>query len=792
MERNSNNASGKTKRQQPGGMTQVRDMFFLGLRYWYWFVLSLIVTVGCAVFYLMKTPKVYTCATSIMIKSNESKTGAEEQLQELGINQSSSNMTNEILSLNTTAVASEIVRRLHLEMDYKHDGTFHEEVAYGINLPVTVRCEGLNDNETVSFHLSLASNGRVTLEDIARNGEIVSTSQSLNLGDSVVIKAVKIIVQPSSYYKKGVTDNLHVTRANINEVIALVQRKISASLREKNSTIIDIKYADVSTDRAKDILNTLVAVYNENWVKDRNRISISTSEFIKERLGVIEQELGNVDENIAGYKSEHLVPDVQMVGVNAMSQASAADQQSRMIDNQLYMANYIRKYLMDSQHMNQLLPSNSGIANTSIEQQIGEYNNLLLKRNKHLAISSAQNPLVMDLEENLKVMRRAIIHSLDNELTMLQTQQRTIQASQTQATAKIAANPMQAQYLLSVERQQKVKESLYLFLLQKREENELSQAFTAYNTRLIEPPHDGGGPVEPAGMNILLMAFGLGLLIPGGVLFLKESLNTTVRGRKDLEQMKVPFVGEIPFAEGAPKRRNKKDAKSIPPVLVEKENRNVINEAFRVVRTNLEFMLGFDGGHRIIMLTSMNPDSGKTFISANLATAFGIKEKKVIVIDLDLRKASLSRYVGKPHHGISNYLSGQEAAYKPLIIPMGCIDVLPCGTIPPNPTELLFSSRFESLLSELREQYDYIFIDCPPIEMVADASIINRHVDITLFIIRAQRFDRMMLPNVEEWYDEKKYKNLSVVLNGTTDGLGKYGYYKYGYRYGYYKYGERK
>ncbi len=793
MERNNKDNSHITRRQSNESVVKVRDLFFLALQHWYWFVFSLLVTIGCAIFYLLVTPKVHTCTASMLIKSDENKADAEEQLQALGLNQTSSNMTNEILSLNTIEIASEIVRRLHLETDYKYDGTFHKEEAYGTNLPVNVLCEGINDDETLSLHLSLAASGKVTLSDIKRNGEAVSESYTLNMGGCIENTEIgKITVLPSPYYKKGEEDEIDVTRADINATIASVQGKISASLRDENSTIIDIKYKDVSLERAKDVLNTLVAVYNENWVKDRNRISVSTSEFIRDRLGVIEKELGSVDKNIANYKSNHLIPDVQTAGAEAMSQASAADQQSRSIASQLYMAQYIRSYLMDNRHTNQLLPSNSGINNSSIEQQIGEYNETVLKRNKHLSISSAQNPLVIDLDENLKVMRRAIIHSLNNEVTMLQAQQRTTQNSQNKATAKISANPKQAQYLLSVERQQKVKESLYLFLLQKREENELSQAFTAYNTRLIEPPHEGGGSVQPVSTNILLMAFSLGLLIPGGILFLKESLNTTVRGRKDLEQLKVPFAGEVPQSEGTGKKLSKRKGAKFPyTLLVESENKNTINEAFRVVRTNLEFMLGFDGKGHVIMLTSMNPNSGKTFTTSNLATAFGIKGKKVIAIDLDLRKGSLSQYVDKPHHGISNYLSGQEADYKPLVRQLGCIDLLPCGTIPPNPTELLFSPRFESLLSELRTQYDYIFIDCPPIEMVADASIINRHVDLTLFIIRAQRFDRSMLPEIEEWYENRKYKNLAILLNGTTDELGKYGYHRYGYRYGYYKYGEK-
>ena len=270
-------------------------------------------------------------------------------------------------------------------------------------------------------------------------------------------------------------------------------------------------------------------------------------------------------------------------------------------------------------------------------------------------------------------------------------------------------------------------------------------------------------------------------------------MNTKVRCLKDIEQLSVPFAGEIPLAKDRKKLLKWKNdsVKAMPQVLVVEKNRNMINEAFRVVRTNVEFMLGYDDTHRIIMLTSVNPGSGKTFITANLSAALGIKDKKVLTIDLDLRKGSLSEYVGSPHMGVSNYLSGQEPDYKKLIVKLGMVDVLPCGKIPPNPSELLFVPRFKQMIDEVRAEYDYVIIDCPPVEIVADAAIINRYADLTLFIVRAGVMERGFLPDIEQWYEEKKYKNLSIILNGTTDAMGRYGYHKYGYHYSNYGYGKK-
>lgn len=780
----------KTDNQQnfTGNKFRLQDYFFLCINHWPWFIISLLIAMGVAMLYLKKTPKVYTRTASILIKPNESASGSEQQLKELGIIQSPSNVTNEILSLQTTPIAKEIVNLLNLEVNYLHEGTFHDEVIYGIYKPVTILFEGLNDNETALLYVTLNADSSLVLSDIRRNNEVFDEKVNMKLGETKQTPIGNITVLPSPYYKHGMTDRIKVSRSTVDAVAGSVKGRISVRLRNNNSTILDISYTDVSIPRAEDVLNALITVYNENWVKDRNQITISTNDFIKERLAVIEQELGHVEQNISNYKSEHLVPDIQQVGSMAISQASAAEQESNALSNQIYMVRYIRSYLLDGRHENQLLPSNSGIGSSTIGSQIEEYNKILLQRNNHLANSSLQNPLVMDLDQHLATLRRSIIQSLDNELAILTTQQKNIRADYNQAIAKIASNPQQAKYLLSVERQQKVKESLYLFLLQKREENELSQAFTAYNTRLIEPPHGSMAPTAPVANTIWFYAFCLGLAIPAFILIGKEALNTSIRNRKDLEVINVPFVGEIPLAHASQKGiclLKKHSVKEKPVVLVSDKNRNLMNEAFRVVRTNLEFILGFnDNHHRVIMQTSINPGSGKTFITANLAVAMGIKNKRVLAVDLDLRKASLSEYVNSPHRGISNYLSGQESDYENLIISQNGIDFLPCGTLPPNPSELLFSPRFQKMMEELRERYDYVFIDCPPVEVVADAAIISHYADLTLFIIRAKMLDRSFLADIERWYNEKKYKNLSIVLNATETLSGYYGYHKYGYYYG--------
>ena len=338
--------------------------------------------------------------------------------------------------------------------------------------------------------------------------------------------------------------------------------------------------------------------------------------------------------------------------------------------------------------------------------------------------------------------------------------------------------------MLSVERQQKVKEELYLYLLQKREENELSQAFTAYNTRVITAPRGSALPTAPNKKNILLVALALGLLVPAVIIFMQENMNTKVRGKKDLENLSVPYLGEIPLYFSNKKKKNKSSEHAI---VVEESNRNIINEAFRVLRSNVDFMKNKNTKQIVFIVTSFNPGSGKSFLSMNIAMSFAIKGKKVLVIDGDLRHGTVSAYVGSPRKGLSDYLGNKEADWNELLVvdkKFPNLHVIPVGTIPPNPTELLEDGSLATLMQNLRDVYDYIFIDCPPIDIVADTQIIEQYADRTLFVIRAGLLDRSLLPELESIYQEKRFKNLSVILNGTESTGGRYSY-RYGYSYGY-------
>ncbi len=645
----------------------------------------------------------------------------------------------------------------------------------------------------LSFTIKFSSKEAFAISELEISGEDIGETLSAQMGDSIQTSAGIMIVSPTQEFTDAfIGTSIRYVRGSVRAAVDTYSNALVAELGNEDATIINLSINDTSIRKAEDILNTLIEVYNENWIRDKNQIAVSTSQFISDRLGVIESELGHVDENISSYKSEHLLPDVQAASSLYMAQSAENNKELSTLNNQLSTAQYIRREL-NTKQLDQTLPANSGIVSANIETQISEYNNLVLDRNRLIANSSEKNPLVKNMASSLQSMQRTIIQSVDNLIVSLNTQIRSLRRQEEATTNRLASNPNQAKYLLSVERQQKVKEELYLYLLQKREENELSQAFTAYNTRLITAPRGSMFPTAPRKMNILLVAFAVGLLVPAVGIFMKENMNTKVRGRKDLENLSIPFIGEIPQYSGTKKKwwefkhRKRQDMKTI---VVNEGNRNIINEAFRVLRSNMDFMASKDNNQHVFVLTSFNPGSGKSFLAINIAISFAIKKKKILIIDGDLRHRTVSSYVDSPNKGLSDYLNNQIEDWKEIIVSYKGytnLHILPIGTIPPNPTELLEDSKLSMLIEALRPEYDYIFIDCPPVDIVADAQIIEKWADRTIFVVRSGLLDRSMLSELENMYTGKRFKNLSMILNGTESTGGRYGY-RYGYHYGYASY----
>lgn len=773
---------------------RIQDLWSMFVPKWYWFAISLFITLTIAVLYLLSTPPIYTRTAAILVKDNSkssSSTSAMNDFSDLGIFKSNTNINNELLTLKSPTLMTEVVNRLGLNETFTIRKGLKNVDLYKVS-PVTITfCD--KTEVPLSFTIKFSSKEAFAISELEISGEDIGETLSAQMGDSIQTSAGIMIVSPTQEFTDAfIGTSIRYVRGSVRAAVDTYSNALVAELGNEDATIINLSINDTSIRKAEDILNTLIEVYNENWIRDKNQIAVSTSQFISDRLGVIESELGHVDENISSYKSEHLLPDVQAASSLYMAQSAENNKELSMLNNQLSTAQYIRREL-NTKQLDQTLPANSGIVSANIETQISEYNNLVLDRNRLIANSSEKNPLVKNMASSLQSMQRTIIQSVDNLIVSLNTQIRSLRRQEEATTNRLASNPNQAKYLLSVERQQKVKEELYLYLLQKREENELSQAFTAYNTRLITAPRGSMFPTAPRKMNILLVAFAVGLLVPAVGIFMKENMNTKVRGRKDLENLSIPFIGEIPQYSGTKKKwwefkhRKRQDMKII---VVNEGNRNIINEAFRVLRSNMDFMASKDNNQHVFVLTSFNPGSGKSFLAINIAISFAIKKKKILVIDGDLRHRTVSSYVDSPNKGLSDYLNNQIEDWKEIIVSYKGytnLHILPIGTIPPNPTELLEDSKLSMLIEALRPEYDYIFIDCPPVDIVADAQIIEKWADRTIFVVRSGLLDRSMLSELENMYTGKRFKNLSMILNGTESTGGRYGY-RYGYHYGYASY----
>ena len=762
----------------------ISDIIHTTLRKWPWILVSVAICVGLAVVYVLRSQPVYSRTASIVIKDDAQGNSISDldAFADMGLIQSYSNINDEINKLKSPDVMTEVVKRLKLDVNYSVPGTFHKDVIYGTTLPVKIELPSLLEEESASATIDIDAEGYYTISDIVRNGEEYSLveTEPARLDSTVTTPLGAVTLKPTDYYHLGETYKIFITKSPVSLATKAYSDALEIKLQSDKGNTIDLTLNDKVAQRAEDVIDAVINVYNEVWIDNRNQIAISTSNFINERLKSIELELGDVDQDISSYQSEHLIPDVQQAASIYMAENQAANAQILDLNNQLQMTRYMRSFLTDANNRNEVLPANTGIGNSSIESQISSYNQILMERNQYASNSSDAHPKVMALDVQIANMRSAIISAIDNQIVAINTQIKNLQSNKSKTTAQIAANPNQAKYLLSVERQQKVKESLYLFLLQKREENELSQAFTAYNTQIIARPNGMKTPIAPRKARIVMVAFVIGLLIPFGVTFCAESLNTKVRGRKDVDGLSIPFLGEIPMIK---RKKGQKDEL----VVVKQGNRNVVNEAFRVLRTNISFVTSKTDQATVIMLTSFNAGSGKTFIAINLAMSLAIRDKRVLVIDGDLRHASASTAAGSPSKGLSDYLVGKITDINQVIVKSpDCdkLDLLPVGTIPPNPTELLESDLFPELIAELRKRYDFIFIDCPPIEMMADAQIVEQVADRTIFVVRAGLLDRSMLPELEKIYQSKKVKNMGIVLNATASDGSRYGY-KYGYGYGY-------
>lgn len=781
----------------------MRDFVEACLPAWPWFLASLVICVGSAMIYILTREPVYERSEQILVKDQDSSGGIGEiadMFSSLGLVAGNTNVNNELITFTSPYIIYEVAGRLSLYMDYKKRGGLHPVTLYGKTLPFSIEMKDVGEQESAAMRLTLLPGGMVELSRFERtdlSGHKTKTDSTVRAdmrkGDVQVLKtpAGSVVISANAGYAGAPVDKemkIDVVKMPMQTTVELYEKKLTGDLVDQDAEVIELSIRDVCVERAVDILDAILEVYTENWIEDKNKLAVATSAFIDERLRVIQRELGEVDESLARQTAATGTPSLELTAKLLLEQSGEMDAQLLELTNQLAVTRYLREYIGDKGNEFNVIPVNTGISNPAVEAEIADYNKLLLTRNNLVDNSSLSNPLVRDFDSQLAGLRKAIVNGIDNQISGLSTTIKGVRSELGKTKGMMAGAPAKALPLLTEERQQKVKESLYLFLLQKREENELSQKFTADNTRVITPPMGSLRPVSPRKGLILAIAFLLGITLPVTGVYLVKTGDTKVRSRKDFDSLRLPMAGEIPFVGKkrsllrrlfGPKRTRKDE--EAPLTVVEEGNRDVVNEAFRVVRSNLEFMTGKSPSGKCVIFTSFNPGSGKSFVSFNLGLCLALKHRKVLLVDCDMRHGSASMYVGSPSHGLSDWLSDSVDGWRSLVkIYPGCDDlsILPAGKLPPNPAELLDRERLSRMIKEAENEYDYIFLDCPPVNIVADTQLAARHADCTVFVVRAGLLDRSALAELNVLYEERKYPDMCVLLNGTDAVHSRY--YTYG------------
>lgn len=785
------------------------------LKRWKWFVVSFCIIMAFSVYKVKKTEPIYARTATILVKEDKTSTmgSLASAFGDFGGFSAASDVNNELEAIKSPAIMLEVIGNLGLNTDYISIGNLRPHTLYGRDLPFLVSFPGYADDKNTGINLKtkLSSDGnlditKITVRYAGKNNEIdTKLSLNINHADSVDSPIGTIVVNPNPKFAGSVADmekpmDIVVIYTPVEWQVDRYTNSMKAMIPNRKAAVINLTFPDVSVERSTDVLNGVIDVYKERWMKDKNLLTDATAQFIDDRLSLIEQDLGVVDRDISQYKSSHQLPDIETMVKTELSKLTVADQAILDTNSKLTIANDLLKYISDPANNDRLLPSLISVSpDRGLEQDVLAYNTMMMDRNRIATGNAVNNPIVKDYDKRLEGMRQSIAQSIRNQITALETTLGDLRKERAESSGKISASPNQANDLLSIERQQKVKESLYLFLLEKREENNMSRTFTAYNIRVLTPPMGPSSPIAPNSMKSYLFAFVFSMFIPLVMVFLAENFDTTLRTREELEkEVKAPIAGVVPYAGKKPgffarlRRHLGRDQEdTLSEIVVESGSGSAVNEAFRILRSNIDMMnsrlQSVKDGHGVVLaLTSAIPSSGKTFVSVNLAKVYTLKKKRVLVIDADLRKGTLSKSLHVNNPGLSGFLSGECSLSEAIVKDVNGIenlDLLASGPIPPDPSELIDSPDFEKMINDLHGRYDLVVIDCPPSEAVTDATVISKSVDRTLYVVRRGNLKKDFLPELQKQYQSKRFTNMTLIFNGVESSSKGYGY-GYGYGYG--------
>lgn len=763
--------------------------------HWKWFVLSLIICMGCAMIYLRYKTPVYQAYAKLLIKDDDSRgRGGKSGVlttSNLGIMSNSTGIDNEMEILSSLSIAQQAVRDLKLYVNYSLEGKVKDHLIYNSE-PISVDLDP-SHLEKLNYPISLEINRRgssytVTGEYLNPKTGVTNSIEKTITSFPTRIDTKTGIITLQSNGDRGLLPEgraLKVTILSPKSVAAKYAGSLSVSQTSKTTTIAELVLKDESPQRAVDYLRQLAICYNRQANEDKNEIAVRTEEFINGRLEKINAELGSTEGSLEEYKKRNNMVELKMNAAQAVQNQDVYSQKLAEANTQMALLNSISEYLNDPSNKYQTLPSNVGLSDASATSLIDKYNDIVITRNRLLRSASESSPTVTPLTAQLDDLTSSIKRAMIQARKSMEIERNNIANMYGRYASQTNATPEQERILTQIGRQQDVKSGLYLMLLQKREENSISLAATADKGKLIDDPQYMG-KVSPKSSMIMLIALILGLAIPAGVIFIVNFMRYKIEGHDDVAKLtSLPILADIAVAS--------ETAKTKADIVVHENQNNQMEEVFRSLRTNLQFIMAEN--EKVVLFTSSTSGEGKTFTAANLAVSFALLDKKVVLVGLDIRKPRLAELfeINDHQHGITNLLTQPDptaADVKKQILKSGIsnnLDILMAGPIPPNPAELVARKSLDQVIDILKETYDYVLIDSAPVGLVTDTLQIGRVANATVLLCRADYTPKEAFGYINDLAKEKKLPNMCVVINGIDMSKKKYGYY-YGYgRYG--KYG---
>ena len=791
--------------EQSEEQVNIQELLFRYLIHWPWFVISIIICIACAWGYLRLTTPIYNISATVLIKDEKKGGGASmsSDLEKMGLEgfiSSSSNVDNEIEVLRSKSLAREVVNNLGLFVTYMDEDEFPSKELYHTS-PVLVSLTHQEADKLpgrMEINMILQPTGVLGVQITVGEKEYRKQFDKLPAVFPTDEGTVAFFANNdtlSAVCPENITKERHIT-AFINRPFSVLKEyvnSLSIAPTSKTTSVVVISLENTNTRRGRDYINKLLEMYNINANNDKNEVAQKTAEFIDERIGIISKELGSTEQDLENFKRSAGITDLSSEAQIALT--GNAEYEKKRVENQtqINLVMDLQRYMKGNEY--EVLPSNIGLQDAASAGAIDRYNQMLVERKRLLRTSTENNPTIINLDTSIRAMRTNVQATLDATLKGLQITKEDLAREASRYSRRINDAPTQERQFVSIARQQEIKSGLYLMLLQKREENAITLAATANNAKIIDEALADDNPISPKKTIVYLAALVLGVGLPVGVIYLIGLTKFKIEGRADVEKLtSLPVVGDIPLA----------DEKTGSIAVFENQN-NLMSETFRNVRTNLQFML--ENGKNVILVTSTISGEGKSFISANLAISLSLLGKKVVIVGLDIRKPGLNKVfnIPKKEHGITQYLTNTTANLMDFVQPSDInknLFILPGGTVPPNPTELLARGGLEKAIETLKANFDYVILDTAPVGMVTDTLLIGRVADLSVYVCRADYTHKAEFTLINELAENNKLPNLCIAVNGLDlnsrkygyyYGYGKYGkYYGYGKRYGYgYGYGEK-